>query len=248
MAVHATPIPRLLLVPGSLRAGSLNLRLLRDMAQRLHGRCEVDFLLPRQVGLPLFDQDLEAEPGVMAQLRALHRRFAAAHGLIVASPAYNGQLTPYLKNLVDWVARLPQVDALADNAFADRPVLLCSAARGERSDAARDPARPAGPCESSAIPLARALFGHVGATVLGDAVSVPQADMVWTAEGFGFTPALEARIEAAMARLLRQAGAFAACQPPVASGVVRSQGAVAAAWPLPQRPALHEFGVARPGG
>ncbi|MDT7838123.1 NADPH-dependent FMN reductase [Aquabacterium sp. OR-4] len=225
---------RLLLVPGSLRAGSFNLRLLRDLAQRLHGRCEIDFLLPRQVGLPLFDQDLEAEPGVMAQVRALHRRFAAAHGLVVASPAYNGQLTPYLKNLVDWVARLPEADPTAANAFLDRPVLLCSASRGGGDD---------GP---AAIPNARALFGHVGATVLGEAVSLPRAAEAWTADGFGFSPRVEAQLDAAVARVLRQAQAFAATAPavpwPVAAatgsaGGPRAAEAATALWPLPQRPA-----------
>lgn len=216
---------RLLLVPGSLRAGSLNLRLLRDIAHRLQGRCEVDLLLPRQVGLPLFDQDLEAEPGVMAQVRALHRRFAAAQGLVVASPAYNGQLTPYLKNLVDWVARLPETDALAANAFQGRPVLLCSASRGL--------------CEGgpAAIPQARALFGHLGALVLGEAVSLPRAAEAWSPDGFGFSASMEARIEAALSHLLRQSQAFAdaaASALPVAS---RTAAASLTAWSLPQRSA-----------
>lgn len=221
---------RLLLVPGSLRAGSFNLRLLRDIAQRLHGHCEVDLLLPRQVGLPLFDQDLEAEPGVMAQVRALHRRFAAAHGLVVASPAYNGQLTPYLKNLVDWVARLPETEPAAGNAFLDRPVLLCSASRGGGEGA------------PAVIPNARALFGHVGATVLGEAVSVPHAIEAWTADGFGFSPRVDSQVHAAVARVLRLAEAFAASTavpaPALPARPCRSgHGDVTAAWPLPQRPA-----------
>ncbi|MEK8051393.1 NAD(P)H-dependent oxidoreductase [Ideonella sp. DXS22W] len=222
---------RLLLVPGSLRAGSFNLRLLRDIAQRLHGRCEVDMLLPRQVGLPLFDQDLEAEPGVMAQVRALHRRFAAAHGLVVASPAYNGQLTPYLKNLVDWVARLPEVDRHATNAFLDRPVLLCSATR-ERWDG-----------EPAVIPNARALFGHVGALVLGATVSLPRAAETWSADGFGFSPRMEAEIEGAVAHLVRQAEAFDQRHPAaLPSGLPGRPGQ--AAWPLPQREAAG--GIVRP--
>ena len=44
-----------LLVPGSLRAESFNLRLLREMARRLEGRCRIDLLNPREVDLPLFD-------------------------------------------------------------------------------------------------------------------------------------------------------------------------------------------------
>lgn len=216
---------RLLLVPGSLRAGSFNLRLLRDIAQRLHGRCEVDLLLPRQVGLPLFDQDLEGEPGVMAQVRALHRRFAGAHGLVVASPAYNGQLTPYLKNLVDWVARLPEVDYTTTSAFLDRPVLLCSATRA-RWDG-----------EPAVIPNARALFGHVGALVLGETVHLPRAAETWTADGFGFSPRMEAELEGAVAHVLRQAEAFERGHPGLVPGPL-AERAGRPAWPLPQREAL----------
>lgn len=216
---------RLLLVPGSLRAGSFNLRLLRDVAHRLHGRCEVDMLLPRQVGLPLFDQDLEAEPGVMAQVRALHRRFAAAHGLVVASPAYNGQLTPYLKNLVDWVARLPEVDRLASSAFVDRPVLLCSATRSRWEG------------EPAVIPNARALFGHVGALVLGETVNLPRAAETWSADGFGFSPRMEAELEGALAHVLRQAEAYERSHPAtLPPGLAGRPGQPA--WPLPQREAL----------
>jgi NAD(P)H-dependent FMN reductase len=188
---------RLLLVAGSLRRDSFNARLLRHMAERLASRCAVDLLEPNQVDLPLFDQDLEADPGVVARVVALHARISRCHGLIVASPEYNGQLTPYLKNLVDWVSRLAYVDARCEPAFCDRPVLLCSASTGRSGG-------------SLGILHARALFGYVGALVIGDTLCVSQADQHWHDEiGFMFGEAFEARIAVAAERILKLASDFA---------------------------------------
>jgi NAD(P)H-dependent FMN reductase len=185
-------IPTLLLVAGSQRAQSFNARLLADFAQRLQGRCRIDLLGPADIDLPLFNQDLEAVPEVLARVSALHRRFAASHALVVASPEYNGQLPPVLKNLIDWVSRLAWIDAGHTNPFVDRPVLLCSASTGSSGGAL-------------AIPHARALFGYVGCLVIGDSVSVPHADQAWTGDGYAFAPWFEAQIEGALGRVLRLA-------------------------------------------
>jgi NAD(P)H-dependent FMN reductase len=195
--------PRLLLVPGSQRAESFNARLLDEIGLRLAGRCEVDLLPGHQVDLPLFNQDLESDPAVMARVAALHRRFAASHGLVVASPEYNGQLPPYLKNLVDWVSRLAYVDARHANPFVDRPVLLCTASTGWSGGAV-------------AIPQARALFGYVGGVVIGDTVSLPYAGQAWTGDGFVLPPELDQQIDGALDRVWRLAGAFAASTAPAA--------------------------------
>ena len=188
--------PTLLLVSGSQRAASYNARLLTDLAGRLQGLCTIDVLAPEQVDLPLFNQDLETDPEVVRRVASVHRRFAASHGLIVATPEYNGQLPPYLKNLVDWVSRLAYIDADRANAFVDRPVLLCSASTGWSGGAL-------------AIPPARALFGYVGCVVIGDTVNVPHAASAWTGDGYAFDDALHDQIDAALTRILRLATDFA---------------------------------------
>ncbi len=181
---------RLLLISGSLRRDSFNTRLLHHVSRHLVGHCTVDFLDPSEVSLPLFDQDLELTPTVVKQVADLHRRIAGSDGLIVSSPEYNGQLPPYLKNLVDWVSRMGYIDASFGNAFCDRPVLLCSASTGWSGG-------------SGAIPSARALFGYVGALVIGDTVCVPYAQQGWTDEaGFLFDQPFEDRISAACQRVL----------------------------------------------
>lgn len=189
--------PRLLLVPGSQRCESYNTRLLQDFRLRLRGRCQPELLMPGEVDLPLFNQDLESDPAVRDKVLALHGRIGRSHGLIVATPEYNGQLPPYLKNLVDWVSRLAWIAPEHGQAFADRPVLLCSASTGRSGGAV-------------AIPHARALFGYVGCVVIGDTVCVTNAGQAWTGDGFAFPDWQHAQIDSALERVLRLATDFAA--------------------------------------
>jgi chromate reductase, NAD(P)H dehydrogenase (quinone) len=189
------PSCRLLLVSGSRRRDSYNSRLLHHLAQGCLSRCSVEILDPAQTDLPLFDQDLEADPNVIESVAALHRRFETAHGLVVATPEYNGMPTPYLKNIVDWVSRLPCVDPRFVNPFRERPLLLCSASTGWSGGAV-------------AIPHARALFGYLGCVVIGEAVCVPHAEQAWADGAYRFDPFFEAQIDAAAGQLVRLAAAL----------------------------------------
>jgi chromate reductase, NAD(P)H dehydrogenase (quinone) len=190
-----TPSCRLLLVSGSRRRDSYNSRLLRHLAHRLQSRCRVEVLDPALTDLPLFDQDLEVDSNVIERVAALHRRFETSHGLVVATPEYNGMPTPYLKNIVDWVSRLPHVDSSFANPFRERPLLLCSASTGWSGGAV-------------AIPHVRALFGYLGCLVIGDAVCVPYAEQAWADGAYRFDPFFEAQIDAAADQLVRLATAL----------------------------------------
>lgn len=187
----------LLLLSGSRRRESYNGRLLRWLAGPLASRGDIDLVEAQQVDLPLFDQDLETDASVVRRVAALHARFARCDGIVVACPEYNGQPTPYLKNTIDWVSRLPHIDPAFENPFVDRPVLLCSASTGWSGGAL-------------ALPHLRALFGYIGCVVIGDAICLPHADRLWTRDGYEFDPFFEAQTHEAVGRLLRLAGAFAA--------------------------------------
>jgi NAD(P)H-dependent FMN reductase len=140
-AIHAVALPdcasaqlnhrhRLLLLCGSQRAGSLNARLLEELAAHVPTGHAIDRFAPGEIRLPLYDADCEQDPAIRHHLAALHRRFAMADAFMLASPEYNGLMTPFLKNLIDWISRLPWLDPTAPNVFLDKPVLLCSATPG----------------------------------------------------------------------------------------------------------------------
>jgi len=167
----------LLLFPASLRHGSHQGRLINYAAQHLPTSCTPDILRPDEVALPIFNQDLEREPEILKKVIALHQRFMAADGVIVASPEYNGHVSAYMKNTVDWISRLPRIDPrfASVNPFRDKPLLLTSASTGWTGGVLglRD---------------ARSLFAYVGYLVAADQICVSDADHWISGDGYAFNP------------------------------------------------------------
>ena len=186
---------QLLLLSGSQREASFNTRLLNHIAGHIENGCSFLAAAPFAKHLPLFNQDLENDPLVRNQVAKLHQVFMACDGIVVASPEYNGQLTPYLKNMVDWVSRLAYIDPAFANPFVDKPVLLCSASTGSSGGA-------------MGIPFARALFGYVGGLVFGETVCIPFVHQAWTEAGYFFDDDLEERIQSVSHRFAEHAQRF----------------------------------------
>lgn len=102
------PLPpvRVLAFAGSLRAASLNRSLAAVAADGARDAgAEVTLIDLRDYPLPLYDGDLEAAEGLPVNARRLKDLFIAHHGLVIASPEYNGVITAVLKNVLDWVSR-----------------------------------------------------------------------------------------------------------------------------------------------
>lgn len=91
---------RILALAGSLRAGSLNARLLREAA-RLAPESRFEFW-EHLDDLPHFspERDVEPAPKPVADLRA---RILAADALLVCTPEYIHAMPAVLKNLLEWV-------------------------------------------------------------------------------------------------------------------------------------------------
>ncbi len=178
---------KICLISGSLRQDSFNTRLLLQLADTLAPGMQGDFLNPSDMRLPLFDEDLENDPATLALVTPWHARVASATGVLIACPEYNGQPTAFLKNLVDWITRLPYLDQAYANPFAGKPVLLCSASTGWSGGAL-------------GLVHARALLAYVGATVIAPTVCVPYAPQAWSDLGYAFSPTQEATAEYALAQ------------------------------------------------
>jgi chromate reductase len=88
---------------GSLRAGSLNRRLLTACAPLMPAPFEVE--IAGIDGIPLYDGDVEARDGLPPPVRALKERIAASAGLLIVSPEYNNGIPGPLKNAIDWLSR-----------------------------------------------------------------------------------------------------------------------------------------------
>src|SRR5690349_10909737 len=103
---------RLMLVCGSVRAGSTNAAALRCAAEVLPPG--ITALSYHQLGeLPHFNPDLDVEP-LPAPVAELRRAIAESAALLFCTPEYAGALPGSLKNLLDWT--------IGGGELADKPV------------------------------------------------------------------------------------------------------------------------------
>lgn len=152
---------QLLLISGSLRADSLNTKLLSAFAAGASDDTEVSFA---EIGdLPLFNEDLEANFPPAAT--ALRQQIAAADAIIISTPEYNRAMSGALKNAIDWASR-----PYGENAWAGKSVLVCSVSPGSISGALAN------------YQVKQSLM-HLGAQVLPDEFMVGNAGGTFDEQG-----------------------------------------------------------------
>ncbi|MGI9018785.1 MAG: NADPH-dependent FMN reductase [Euzebya sp.] len=113
---------RVLAIPGSLRAQSLNRLLLEAVAQDPPEG--ITITVGSISGLPVFDQDLEAENNGGPVVAALRDAVRQADALLVATPEYNQSIPGGLKNAIDWLSREP------DEVLDGKPVAVTGVTPG----------------------------------------------------------------------------------------------------------------------
>ncbi len=165
----STPIDILILV-GSSRHGSVNMKLAQAVAHTAQNQGHTATVADiRAQGIPILDQDLEAEHGIPAGARALREQLHAASALIVCSPEYNGFPTPLLKNALDWMSR-PDGDVPGLIAFRGKPALALSASPGALGGL-------------RSLALTRQLLDNLGMLVMPEKLSVGQANDAFDENG-----------------------------------------------------------------
>lgn len=110
---------------GSLRSASFNRALLRAAAASVPDGAELSVYAIDDV--PLYNADLERASGIPAAVAELKRATAAADGLVIATPEYNGGIPGVAKNVIDWLSRPPE-DIKA--VLHGKPVALMGATPG----------------------------------------------------------------------------------------------------------------------
>lgn len=115
--------PKILVIPGSLRSGSHNVRLAALATKELaQVEAEVTRISLADFPLPIFDADLSAAEGPPPNALKLKRLVCAHRGVFIASPEYNASITPLIKNAIDWISTVreggePQLAAYQDRVF-----------------------------------------------------------------------------------------------------------------------------------
>ena len=91
----------------SAREGSINLKLANVAKEILSEKNEVIARPYREYDAPLYHQDDEAEWGQSEGLKKLETDLSSADAVVIASPEYNYAYPGTLKNLIDWMSRVP---------------------------------------------------------------------------------------------------------------------------------------------
>jgi chromate reductase len=124
-------VPKILVIPGSLRTGSNNARLAALATKELVlAEAEVTRISLEDYPLPLFDGDLFADAGPPQPAVQLKRMLMAHHGIFITSPEYSASVTPLIKNTIDWISRVRDRGEPTYAAFKGRVFAIGSASSG----------------------------------------------------------------------------------------------------------------------
>jgi NAD(P)H-dependent FMN reductase len=177
-------VPRtVLLISGSLRAGSTNTALLRT-AQAVAPDGMSTVLYDGMASLPHFnpDDDVEGAP-VHAAVAELRAQIAAADALLFSTPEYAGALPGSFKNLLEWT--------VGDAGTYRKPVAFINTS---------GPAAPTGAADAHAS--LRKVLGYVHADIVEEAcVRIPVDRGAVGPGGLIADPAIRERIVGALRAL-----------------------------------------------
>src|ERR1700738_384565 len=132
---------KILVIPGSLRTGSLNARLAATAAYEFaQADAEVTRISLGDFPLPIYDADLQTKSGVPKNAVNLKRMMSAHHGVLIVTPEYNSSVPALVKNTIDWVTRVQDAHETRGQVFRDRAFAIAAASEnrlgGTRSLAA----------------------------------------------------------------------------------------------------------------
>src|SRR3982074_1195791 len=122
---------KILVIPGSLRSGSLNARLAAAAADELaQSGVEVTRISLSDFPLPIYDGDLQARSGVPKNAINLKRMMGAHHGVLIVTPEYNSSVPALLKNTIDWITRVQDPHETRGQVFRERMFAIAAASGG----------------------------------------------------------------------------------------------------------------------
>ena len=128
---------KILVIPGSLRTGSLNVRLAAAAAYEFaQAGAEVTRISLGDFPLPIYDGDLQTKSGVPKNAINLKRMIGAHHGVLIVTPEYNSSVPPLVKNTIDWVTRVQDAHETRSQVFGERAFAIAAASES-RSGGAR---------------------------------------------------------------------------------------------------------------
>jgi chromate reductase, NAD(P)H dehydrogenase (quinone) len=160
--------PKILVIPGSLRAKSYNVRLAALASKELTiADAAVTRISLLDYPLPIYDADTAETAGPPSNAVKLKQLMSAHQGVFIASPEYNASITPLIKNTIDWISAVRERGEAPLAAYQNRVFALGGASPG-RSGATH-----------SLLALRQVLAVGCRALVIAEQVTVPNAEQAF---------------------------------------------------------------------
>src|SRR5215471_2218872 len=119
---------KILVIPGSLRSGSHNVKLAAVAAYEFaRAGAEVTRISLGDFPLPIYDGDLQARSGVPKNAINLKRMIGAHHAVLLVTPEYNSSVPPLVKNTIDWITRVQDGHEIRGQVFREKPFAIAAA-------------------------------------------------------------------------------------------------------------------------
>jgi chromate reductase, NAD(P)H dehydrogenase (quinone) len=161
--------PKILAFAGSTRKDSYNKKLVQVAIRGAKAAgAQVTYLDLRDLALPLYDGDLEAEHFPESALKLKEIMFAH-DGLMISSPEYNSSISGVLKNAIDWASR-PRPDEKPLQAFDGKVAVLMSASPGALGGL-------------RGLNTVRSILGNIRVLVLPDQVAISKSHEAFNGDG-----------------------------------------------------------------
>jgi chromate reductase len=188
-------IPKILIIPGSLREGSSNVRLAALAAKEMAlAEAEVTRISLEDYRLPLFDGDFAGDDAVPAAAMQLKRMVEAHHGIFICCPEYTASVPPLIKNAIDWVTRIRDRGEAANAMFKGRVFAIGSVSRAAHGGI------------RGLMALRQILELGCGALVIPEQIAVPRAEQAFDERDNLKDEAAAAALKAMARRLVELAG------------------------------------------
>ncbi|CAJ1954736.1 unnamed protein product [Cylindrotheca closterium] len=183
--------PVIALMSGSTREGSVNTQLIYAAEIVAKGLgAETKVLDLGNYDMPVYNQDFEATSGLPKAAQQLKAELESADGWIVASPEYNGFVTPLLVNALTWCSR-GDPDGEMYATFKGKSAVVLSASPGAMGG-------------MRSLNPNRELLTNLGVSVLPDSVAVGGAFGAFDDSGTLSNDKQKAMLQAAVEKLYYQ--------------------------------------------
>ena len=131
MAAPKIAALKILVIPGSLRSGSHNVKLAMVVAHEIaQAGVDVTRISLGDYPLPIYDGDLQAKSGVPKNAVNLKRMMGAHHGVVIVTPEYNSSIPSLVKNTIDWITRVQDPHESRGQVFREKPFAIAAASEG----------------------------------------------------------------------------------------------------------------------